>query len=205
MSCITDRTTISCFIYFSREKMKTSNVYEKLTDNNDLSNLFKWFAVRAIIADFVEICDLFEFAVEYYKNKEIKQWQRGYDLVTIYRNIINKEMFIVRNDSGFLLCTFAISNQLPSYYPEDVKKNSNTWVIKSLCTNLHYKNSFIGRKNIVKILKTADSNCIQKIYLDCVIDNPILELFYKRYGFRRIAIAEHPRYAQDMVLMVREK
>ena len=102
--------------------MKTSNVYEKLTDNNDLSNLFEWFAVRAIISDFVEICDLFKFAAEYYKNKEIKQWQKGYDLVIIYRNIINKEMFIVRNDSGFLLCTFAISNQLPSYYPEDVKK-----------------------------------------------------------------------------------
>ena len=46
--------------------MKTSNVYEKLTDNNDLSNVFEWFAVRAIISDFVEICDLFKFAAEYY-------------------------------------------------------------------------------------------------------------------------------------------
>lgn len=73
--------------------------------------------------------------------------------------------------------------------------------LPSPITNLQ-KTNFIGRKVILKVIKTAANNCIQKIYLDCVMDNPTLELYYKRYGFRRIAIAEHPRYIQNMVIMV---
>ncbi|MEM6404448.1 MAG: hypothetical protein AAF757_30190 [Cyanobacteria bacterium P01_D01_bin.116] len=184
--------------------METSNVCETLIDNNHCSNIFEKFAVRAIISDYIEICELFKFATEYYKNKGIKQWDKGYDLVKIYQSIILHEMFVIRNDRGILLCTFAISNQLPNYYPKHLQVDSNTWVVKSLCTNLKHK-SFIGRKIVGNIIKTADNNCIQKIYLDYVMDNPILEVFYKRYGFRRITIAEHPRYAQNMVIMAREK
>ncbi len=159
------------------------------------------FAVKARISDFTEICDLFKFAVKYYKNKGVRQWQNGYDLVKIHQNIIKGEMFIIRNESRVLLCTFAVSNQLPDYYPEHLKTHSNIWLIKSLCTNLQETN-FIGKKVIAQIIKTATNNRIEKIYLDCVVDNPILESYYQRYGFRRIAIAEHPRYKQNMVIMV---
>ncbi|MEH1943842.1 MAG: hypothetical protein V7L01_26980 [Nostoc sp.] len=39
------------------------------------------FAVQASISDLTEIYDLFKFAAEYYKNKGVKQWENGYDLV----------------------------------------------------------------------------------------------------------------------------
>lgn len=159
------------------------------------------FAVKARISDFTEICDLFKFAVKYYKNKGVRQWQNGYDLVKIHQNIIKGEMFVIRNESRVLLCTFAVSNQLPDYYPEHLKANSNIWLIKSLCTNRQGTN-LIGRKVLAKIIKIATHNRIEKIYLDCVVDNKILESYYKRYGFKRTAIAEHPRSKQKMVILV---
>jgi len=159
------------------------------------------FAVKATIADFTEICDLFKFAAQYYKNKGVKQWEQGYDLVRIHQNISKGDVFVIRNENRLLLCTFASSHQLPDYYPEHLKKESNIWFCQSLCTNLQ-TTSFIARKVIAKIFQTATINQIKKIYLDCVMDNPILESYYQRYGFRRIAIAEHPRYKQNMVIMV---
>ncbi|MEH1943843.1 MAG: GNAT family N-acetyltransferase [Nostoc sp.] len=108
---------------------------------------------------------------------------------------------MIRNESGALLCTFALSNQLPDYYPEHLKTYSNIWLIKSVCAKLQ-ETRYTVRKIIRKVIEIAPENQIKKIYLDCVVDNPILESYYQRYGFKRIAIAEHPRYKQNMVIMV---
>ncbi|MBD2498167.1 hypothetical protein [Nostoc sp. FACHB-280] len=166
---------------------------------DDITN--ELLADKATISDFAEICELFKLAAEYYKNKGIKQWEKGYDLVKIHQNISKGEIFVIRNESRFLLGTFAISHELPNYYPEYLRRNNNIWLLQSLCTNLQ-KPSLIVRKVLPLIIKIATKNEIEKIYLDCVMDNPILECYYQRYGFRRIAITEHPRYEQNMVIMV---
>lgn len=179
--------------------------YDSFLANTDITtennNLFEGFANQATIYDFIEISNLFRLATEYYRNKGIEQWQNGYDLMRIYQSIINQETFIIRNNVGILLCTFAVSNYLPDYYPEYLKQQTNILHVKSFCKNMQIKN-FVGRKIIVKVIESATNSCVQKIYLDCVMDNPTLELCYKRYGFKRVAIAEHPKYAQNMVIMV---
>ncbi|MEH1860647.1 MAG: hypothetical protein V7L21_22210 [Nostoc sp.] len=181
--------------------MEISSSCAVFTENHNFSYLFKEFAVQATVSDFSEICELFKVAVEYYRNKGIKQWEKGYDLGKIYQNIIKGETFVTRNESGVLLCTFAISKLLPDYYPEYLKSDSNILSIKSLCTDVKIR-IFIGREVFSRIIQTAINNHISKIYLDFVVDNPTLEYYYKRYGFKSIAIVKHPTYHQNMAIMV---
>ncbi|WP_414526955.1 hypothetical protein [Nodularia chucula] len=180
--------------------MNTFAYHTTITKSYSFPDLFEDLAVTATFSDFAEICQLFQSAADYYRSRGIKQWNKGYDLEKIYHNISKGEAFIVRNESGVLLCTFAISKKLPNYYPEHLTIESNIWIVKSLCKNLQEKNS-IAEKIIIKIIKNAVDNYINKIYLDCVMDNQILERYYQKYGFKRIAIVEHPKYEQNMAVM----
>lgn len=184
--------------------LRKINIYserEDFTKKYNLSNFFAEFACQAIFSDFYDICQLFEFATAYYKNKGIKQWEKGYDLEKIYHNILKGEAFVIRNESGVLLCTFSVAKFLPDYYPHSLVIHENIWLIKSLCTNLR-QNKLIGRKVIPQIIKTALYHQISQIYLDCVMDNPTLESYYQKYGFTRIAIVQHPIYNQNMAIMI---
>ncbi|MBD2358322.1 hypothetical protein H6G41_27555 [Tolypothrix sp. FACHB-123] len=180
--------------------MKIFSDRESFITKPNSANPFREFAVRATFSDFSEICQIFVFAVEYYKNKGIKQWDKDYDLGKIFHHINQGETYIVRNESGILLCTFTVSKLLPDYYPASLTKDDKMWLVKSLCTNLQ-QTSLIGRKVIPQIIKTAIQHQITQIYLDCVMANPALESLYQRYGFKRIAIVNHPKYNQDMAIM----
>ncbi|MBD2511665.1 GNAT family N-acetyltransferase [Nostoc muscorum FACHB-395] len=186
-------------LYFNTMKIFSS--CEILRTSYSFTYLFGEFAVQGTVSDFFEICKLFESAADYYRTKGIKQWNQGYDLEKIYYNIIQKETFIIKSGNGVLLCTFAISEKLPDYYPEYLKTETNIWIVKSLCTKLQ-ELTCPGKKVIKKIIQAAIDNHISKIYLDCVIDNPSLEKYYERFGFERIVIVKHPKYCQDMVVMV---
>ncbi|MDZ8140884.1 MAG: GNAT family N-acetyltransferase [Nostoc sp. DedQUE04] len=91
--------------------------------------------------------------------------------------------------------------QIPEKYTRQGLYLSLQISSKSLCTKLQ-ELTCLGKKVIKKIIQAAIDNHISKIYLDCVIDNLSLEKYYKRFGFERIVIVKHPKYYQDMVVMV---
>ena len=153
---------------------------------NTLLSILAVHYVNTEIGVLNQVEELFKDTVNNLHQREISQWSKGYPNNKLMENIIKGESFIKTNSKGEILFHFAVSNNLPQYYPE-LGLTSKYIVIKSVSRNFKLEESKgEGKMFFQKIIQNSLRAGVETIILDCEKENSGLNKYYLSLGFQQI-------------------
>lgn len=146
---------------------------------------------RASIDDIDKILEMYKERMEWFKEKEIKQWTKylKHHPKEEFMDIINKGCYFIIKENSNIISGFELSTN-SKYWRDNF---ADAYYIYKLVTKVNYKN--IG-KFVIKICENiAINNNKNKLRLDCLKNNKKLNTVYENYGFKLIKTGYEDSYS----------
>lgn len=168
--------------------------YELNAKINKILNDKKLSFEKANINDLEGILKLYVERMQWFKDKEIKQWGKylEHHPKEEFIDVINNSNYFVLKENGKIIAGFELSTD--SKYWKDEK--TQAYYIYKLVIKVNYKN--IGEL-IFEICKTiARTNHKNYLRLDCLKNNDKLNQIYNNHGFKLIKNGYEDYYSYSL-------
>ena len=152
------------------------------------------FFERACIDDLENILYLYRERMQWFKEKEIKQWSKylEHHPKEEFIDVINNSNYFILKKNNEIIAGFELSTD--SKYWKDEK--TKAYYIYKLVIKVGYKN--IGELIFEICKNVAKNNNMNYLRLDCLKNNPILNEIYNNHGFKFIKNGYEDYYSYSL-------
>ncbi len=143
--------------------------------------------VKATIGDCNEIYGILLNCSDWLSQKGINQWKTPYPKDIFKKDIEKGAVYAFRKKNGEYLGTVSLLSKKPHYYPKDLFSDpTSAWYVCRLALQRSAMGQGLGAKMLKLVEAEALSKGINTLRLDVVQENPFLEQYYARAGYKKV-------------------
>ena len=131
-----------------------------------------------------EIVIIVRQTAKWLKTKGIQQWSENYPISRLEKELLNDELFVVRDQIKNTIGTLSLSKTKSEFWPDDSSKKSSTAIyLHRVAISREYSGRNLGNEIINWAIDYCRQQDIGLLRLECDKTNPFLPDFYRKCGF----------------------
>ena len=135
------------------------------------------------------------------KTKGILQWNENYPISRLEKELMNDELFVVRDQFRNTIGTLSLSKTKSEFWPDDSsQKSSTTMYLHRVAVSREYSGRNLGNEIINWVIDYCRQQDISLLRLECDKTNPFLPDFYRECGFEFVGESFHSPWKMTFAL-----
>ncbi len=131
-----------------------------------------------------EIVGIVRQTAKWLKTKGIQQWSENYPICRLEEELLNAELFVVRDRFNKTIGTLSLSKAMSEFWPDDRSQKSSTSIyLHRVAVSREYSGLNLGNEIITWAINYCKKQDIGLLQLECDKSNPFLPDFYRICGF----------------------
>lgn len=148
-----------------------------------------------------EVAFIVRQTAKWLKTKGIQQWSENYPISRLEKELLNDELFVVRDRYNKIIGTLSLSNIKSEFWPDDSsRKSSISMYLHRVAVSREYSGQNLGSELILWAIDYCKKQNIGLLRLECDKTNPFLPGFYRECGFECVGESFYPPWKMTFLL-----